>query len=114
MTERASPSQFGVEVAHPRVGEDQSEEVAIPLWDLGEVDHQGRGKRVPGEDVMGGCHDYCRGVGDVVEDAAHMRLDLLRRAAALLRGVAPGKLEHVGALVVGQAEDARQGREHFY
>jgi hypothetical protein len=63
---------------------------------------------------MGGRHDDRRRVGDVVEDTLHVRLDLLRRASPGLRGggVRAGELVQVGALVVGELKNPREGREH--
>jgi hypothetical protein len=50
----------------------------------------------------------------VVEDALHVRLDLLRRAAPGFRsrGVRAGERVQEGALVVVEAQDARERREH--
>src|SRR6266516_2941571 len=54
------------------------------------------------------------GVSVMFEDTLHVRLDLLRRASPGLRGcgVGAGDLVHVGALVVGELKNPREGREH--
>ena len=62
---------------------------------------------------MRGRH-YDRGrVGDVVEDSLHVRLDLLPcSAAGLCGGVRAPDLVQIGSLVVVEAQDARERREH--
>jgi hypothetical protein len=84
--------------------------VPLPLGDFAEVDHQRRGEWVPGQDVMGGRH-HDRGRVDAVEDTPQVGLHLLRRAAARPRR-RTGELIHVGALVVVEAQDAGQRRQH--
>jgi hypothetical protein len=86
------------------------DEVPFSLGNVAEVDHQRGRERVPGEDVVGrGHHDGGR--VDVVEDALQVGLDLLRCAPPRLRGRA-GKLVHVGALVVVEAQDTTERGEH--
>jgi hypothetical protein len=94
------------------VGEEQPDVVALLLRDPVEVGEESGCRSVPGQDFRAAAHDERGGRRQLVPETSELRLNPLRRSAALRALVAPRQREEVVTSVVVEVQDTDECGEH--
>lgn len=101
-----------VQGPHAGVSEEDTDVVPLLFRHLREIGEEGGGQRIPRQNVHTAADHDTRGRGELVEQAAQLRLHLLYGLATGAFRLPAGQLEEVIALVVAEMEDLGQSGQH--